>query len=274
MINRILILLFMVVVHTTFGQNPGYFGKKNVIDFSVNFQNPSFSNIRAFLSDDSKLFALDGEFLSPKSDRLDWGFRFNYTRPLKRSFAIGLEFGYDYFSVQRRYKQSANDYAFFYFQKTDVTSMSIMPKIEFTTDGGLLPMGISHQLGFGVRMIKPVEKDYNVSYLENYISSNNSDLKIPIYPSIVEDNKYVGNTIKGYTLMYAINLRSPLSKSLFLNYGIRYTLNFMGKPPYKDYTYVSSAEDINLSEGEFKEIVRYRKQMSFIQGFVGLSFAF
>lgn len=75
--------------------------------------------------------------------------------------------------------------------------------------------------------------------------------------------------------MYALNFRSPLTKSLMLNYGIRYTWNFMGKPPYDiNGDYVESYSDLQLSENELKEIVRYRKQFSLIQASIGLSFAF
>ena len=271
---RILICLSLLTVQTVLGQNSGYFGKKNVVDFAVNLQNPSFSNLRIFANKENTLLDLEGDFLTSSTDRLDWGFRFNYSRTLKRNFAIGVEFGYDYFSAQRKFRQSQFSSDYYYFQKIDVNSMSIMPKIEFTTSGGLLPMGISHQIGFGVRIMKPVDKDYTVANANDYVFYG-SDFLIPVDETLTKETNFVGDPVKGYTLMYAINLRSPLTKSLLLNYGIRYTLNFTGKPPYNfENTYVDDISDFNLTENEFKEIVRYRKQFSFIQAFIGLSFAF
>lgn len=168
MTNIVKVLLLMVFINNVNAQNPGYFGKKNVVDFSFNLQNPLFSNLRTVLNSDNKLLGLNGSNIKPVSDRLDWGFRFNYSRPLKRSFAIGLEFGYDYFSVQRQAKQEQYSSVYYYFQKIDINSMCIMPKLEFSSSGGLLPMGISHQVGFGVRIIKPVDKEYNVAITQGY----------------------------------------------------------------------------------------------------------
>lgn len=271
--NIVKVLLLMVFINNVNAQNPGYFGKKNVVDFSVNLQNPLFSNLRSRTDDNTRFLGLDGSNLRSVNDRFDWGFRFNYSRPLKRSFAIGVEFGYDYFSVQRHYKQDQNNYYYYYFQKIDVNSMSIMPKLEFSSAGGLLPMGISHQVGIGVRLIKPVDKEYNVGITDNYQSQTYASTVIPIEPTLASKLAYTGSSIKGYTIMYALNFRSPLTKRLMLNYGIRYTWNFMGKPPYNDYM-LNSYSDLQLTENELKEIVRYRKQFSLIQASIGLSFAF
>jgi hypothetical protein len=102
-------------------------------------------------------------------------------------------------------------------------------------------------------------------------------IPINLPPPIDEDNssvlKYKGSAIKGYTLMYAMNFRSPLTKSLLLNYGIRYTVNIMNSAFLNEYI-VEDLSDLELTESEFKDIVRYRKQFSFIQANIGLSFAF
>ncbi len=266
------VLLMLVFVNQVSAQNPGYFGKKNVLDFSVNFQSPLFANLRTLSRKDATFLALDGSNLISKKDQFDWGFRFNYSRPLKRNFAIGLEFGFDYFSVQRESRRENYGSYNFYFENIDVNSMSIMPKFEFSSDGGLLPMGISHQLGFGVRLIKPVDKEYTVAASEEYLLYSSS-INIPIEPDYSSYLKYDGPSIKGYTLMYALNFRSPLTKSLMLNYGIRYTLNFMGSTYINDYN-VENLSDLELNEAEFTDIVRYRKQFSLIQANIGLSLAF
>lgn len=271
--NIVKVLLLMVFIHHVNAQNPGYFGKKNVVDFSINVQNPMFSNLRARWNDNVKFWGLNGSNLSPKNDRIDWGFRFDYSRTLKRNFAIGIEFGYDYFSVQRHYRRDLNSNYNYYFESINASSMCIMPKLEFSSPGGLLPMGISHQIGFGVRVVKPVEKAYQVAMIEGYQTSNNPNTILPINPGLSSYLPYNGSSIKGYTFMYALNFRSPLTKSLMLNYGIRYTLNIMGKAPYDDYS-VNSWSDLQLTENEFREIARYRKQFSLIQASIGLSFAF
>jgi hypothetical protein len=268
-ISLLSIILLFGIFHTH-AQNPGYFGKKNVIDFTFIAQSPVFGNI-GYQGGSNQLLKLENGNLVESKDRFDWGFRFNYSHPTKRDFALGIEAGYDYYSVQRNYRSDADYYTNYYFEKLDVKSLSIMPKLEFSNEGGLLPMGISHQIGIGIRMVKPVDKAFSYAQTDFYASNVN----IPITTEGAEYLKYTGSAVKGMTLMYALNFRTPLTKSLLLNYGIRYTLNFMSKTYFSAYNSQETYPNVlKLTENEFQSIVRTRKQLSFIQANIGLSYAF
>ncbi len=248
-------------------QNPGYFNRKNVLEFSMNGQMPVFNNLRYAFGD--PFYKVKNGRLTNSRDRFDYGFRFAYMRTVKRNFGIGLEFGYDYFSIQRDNKYVSD---WFYnnnydFEKIDVSSMMIMPKLEFSNKGSVLPMGIAHQIGIGIRMVKPRDKEYHYADGE-YSGSSQTGVAIPM----PDTSSYQGGSVRGLTVMYAVNMRTPLSKRLFLNYGLRYTLNFMSKPSYLEYDNMN--QSIEMSEAEFRMLARQRKQYSFIQASIGLSFAF
>lgn len=267
--KHIFALLFGIFAAVTAkAQNPGYFNHKNVLEFSFNGQVPLFANIREITGDDY-FNKLENSTFVRQRDFFDYGFRFAYMRTLKRDLGIGLEFGYDYFTVQRETQYNSGwFYGNTYFQKTDVSSMMIMPKIEFSNKGSVLPMGISHQIGLGVRLVKPTDEQ---SY---YIHMTDGSLPYGKKPLIKNPYDYKGGAVRGMTLMYAVNMRTPLSKRLFLNYGLRYTLNFMSKPSYLDIEEYQNNETPELMEAEFRSMVRQRKQLSFIQASLGISFAF
>lgn len=250
-------------------QNPGYFNRKNVVEFSMNGQYPIFPNIKYITG--SNFYKVKNGMLTNSRDRFDFGFRFAYMRTLKRNFGLGLEFGYDYYSIQREGTSAYLEAPYYYyvnidFSKMDVSSMMIMPKLEFSNKGSVLPMGIAHQIGIGIRMVKPVDKEYS------YASGQYDNYTMEAIP-IPEKYKYKGGSVRGLTLMYAVNMRTPLSKRLFLNYGLRYTLNFMSKPSYLEQQTIQDS-GLEMSEAEFRLIARERKQLSFIQASIGLSFAF
>lgn len=270
--NTIITGLFIALAFGSKAQNPGYFNKKNVVELSVNGQYPFFANLRFALNERYMYKEKDGA-LAPMRDRFDFGFRFAYMRSLKRNFGVGLEFGYDYFSIQRGSKTIDGGMGYnatVYFEKTDLTSMMIMPKMEFSSKGGLLPMGIAHQIGFGVRMVKPADKTTHYA-LANYDNSGGQYIGNAV--ELPAEYKYKGAAIRGFTFMYAVNMRSPLTKSLFLNYGIRYTVNFMGKSIYSEYGNYEN-NNIAMGESELRYYARQRKQVSFIQASIGLSFVF
>lgn len=258
----IIYYIFLGLTFTSFAQNSGYFGKKNVFEFSMNGQYPLFPNARILFNNAPKFWKVQDGTMVEGYDNFDFGFRFTYMRTVKRNIGIGLEFGYDYFSIQRT--QSVLGFNYVATENIDVSSMSIMPKIEFTGEKELLPMGIAHQIGVGVRILNPVDKPYS------YMNVNGSSVYGPLN-EIPDAYKYKGGSVKGYTLMYAINMRTPITKFLFLNYGLRYTWNFMAKGDYYPY---ASDSNIQMSMEEFRYFARQRKQFSLIQGSLGLSVVF
>ena len=113
---------------------------------------------------------------------------------------------------------------------------TFMPRIEFATGNGLLPMGLTHIVGLGLTVTSKVEDDYLIGFEEyyNYVT--------PIPDSVYSTTDLIDYDIKykGLQLMYGIKMRSPIGKSLFLTYGMRYMLNIrIGRG---DSLYYESAE--------------------------------
>ena len=257
----ITVLLFLVFVNQIQAQNPGYFGSKNIVDFTANGQFNFFNNFEKYF------YRYVNTKLVKTKDNFDWGFRVNYSRVLKRNLAFGVECGYDYYTIQpyEIYNYDNNFKA--NFENWDVKALNIMPKLEFSNRGGLLPMGISHQVGLGVRLVKVVDREYH--YVLNDYGNNISSFSNAI---VMPDSFRYKGVAKGLVVMYALNMRTPISKRLFLNYGLRYTLNFMSRQ--LDDTQGNNSQSLSMTQSEYQNLVRQRKQFSLVQASIGLSFAF
>jgi hypothetical protein len=269
----ILIFLLLTSISVAKAQNPGYFGKKNIIELDFVGTFPLLSNFKVI-----NWYKADGDHIVNRKDYFDCGVRLGLVHTFRRNFAAGVEIGQDYFSVNfenyfTRYQyldgfqnlESINAEH----ENVDVRALVIMPKVEFSSKGGLLPMGLSHQVGVGIRMNQAVEKPY--VYEPDYYSGSGDPA------SFGKDfYNYDDKPILGMTAMYAINMRTPLTKSLLLNYGLRYTLNFMKKTIYNN-GYTESADTSNdiywVNRAEMQSAIRSRKQTSFILFNIGLSYA-
>src|SRR5690606_5491330 len=84
-------------------------------------------------------------------------------------------------------------------------------------------------------LTKPIEGEYAVE--PHFDSYADPALASSFDPKKVVD--YGMDPVRGITILYAFNVRTPISRSLLLNYGIRYTLNldFGRFNGYGNYTY-------------------------------------
>ena len=76
-----------------------------------------------------------------------------------------------------------------------------MPKIEFTTHNGLLPVGLNHQIGFGFTSTRLIEDKYSYRILDYYFPSF---IPIPLDEAVFEKNfyNYVFRTKKDTYILY------------------------------------------------------------------------
>jgi hypothetical protein len=140
----------------------------------------------------------------------------------------------------------------------DFRTVMIMPKIEISAEGSNSPSGLTHQIGLGFAQTKVIEKDYlyTISYMD--MDSASADISNRLL-----DYK---NKFKGITLMYALNMRTPINKRMFFNYGIRYTANFSRK------SLPTSSGKYWLSESEVGQYVGRTRLFSVIGLQLGFSF--
>lgn len=246
-------LLFAILIVVSYGakaQNTGYYGKKNYFDFSVH------GNFRIF-----SIFFEDGNYLKrtskvsdnlvQKKDIFDFGFRGSYNRMIKNNLAIGIEAGLDFQNTAMEYSfyefyPQGSEYSYSIqvdYETLKMRTFSIMPKITFCSSGSLLPIGISHEIGVGYNGTKIVKDDYVYEIPDNWTSS-----ELTAADSSKIENNYVDydKNFSSVTLLYGLKFRTPLTKSLLLNYGFRYTLNignFRSETPHNS-SYVIDNDDL------------------------------
>jgi hypothetical protein len=270
--SYILLLVGLFISIQTFAQkNNGYYGKKFFIDVEGLGNLPLISNI---FSDAQYGYKAIGKTFILQKDNFNTGFRLNLGYAVKRNFGLSFEFGQDYSSVSMDNDEplylAQYENVYVKHEMLDVKTTVFIPKLEFTTSKALLPMGLSHQIGFGVANSRVAEKDYLYQYFDysgiTYPTTLYSTSTADIDPVNFEKFK----TVKKFVLLYALNMRTPITKSLMFNYGIKYTLN-IGKTP-NDYYY---GNDWKLSYTRSVEnTIAKHRTFSFMNAYIGLTFVF
>lgn len=176
------------------------------------------------------------------TNKFNFGWRASFGYAIERNFAVGCEFGQYYSSAY-----VSSDY-----EMVDVRTTSIIPTVEFATSKALLPMGLSHQFGLGVCLSSVVDREY----VEGYFNGIDYAAQIKNQTTLV----------KG-VIMYGLNMRTPVSKSMFISYGFKYTIHFLRN--YKPSNYYSG--DAN---NDVKQAVNWQQRLNFINLNIGLTYAF
>jgi hypothetical protein len=274
------ILLIFGIAPFIFGQKDyGYYGNKAIIQIESLANYPFFSNVLTNTISGGSSYKVSSGKLIPAKDRFNYGFRGTIGYAVKRNMALLFEVGQDYSNAGPENDNYIYD-EFGYSQTIskheilDVVTTSFIPKIEFATSKSLLPMGIGHQIGFGIANSKVIEKNYTYE-LGNYDSFSGSyTYTTKTYSTSSEDidpiNFRTLEVVRKYVLLYALNVRTPLTKSLLLNYGIRYTFNF-GKPN-SSLTYNNTGNE-DYTASAIQTVSRHRLG-SIINASIGLCYTF
>ena len=157
----------------------------------------------------------------------------------------------------------------------DIISTSFIPKIEFASAKSLLPMGLGHQFGLGIENTVLKRKDYlysvsNYSYSDTLKSYSLSDSDIdPIDFSKVQ-------TVRKIVFIYALSMRTPVTKHVMFQYGIRYTLH-LGKIESK----LNPTQDANgnqITNVQYANDIMYvtskQRLLSLINANIGITYTF
>lgn len=215
-----LIGFFAVSFQSKAQDNFGYYGRKSYVSVTSNMYFPIIYNL---LSDNGAKVSPSGNSLLPANDWFGFAVRSSIGHTLESNFGVALDVGYERFTLN-------NDeilYRIDGVKKTNeslkVNSLLIMPKFEIGGKNGLLPNGLVHQIGFGCTINSVVKKNYLVdhgTYTTGGPNGNASDQE-----QLFEDYSLDGS-ITLFQIMYGLKMRTPITKSLMLDYGFRYTLDF------------------------------------------------
>jgi hypothetical protein len=264
LITVIATILFIPEFHA---QNSGLYGNKNYIEISGLGYYPLFAN--AFNKSsypELKYFKLKNNTLNETKDRFNYGFRVTLGTAIKRNFGLAVEGGISYMNIPTPVSFRTPNYYYYtvHHEMLDVRTISILPKIEFTKEGGLLPIGLSHQIGFGYFINQIVDRDYVYQLVSGQQVLTQQEIATIGERFVNTERKY-----KGYTLLYSFTIRTPITKSIMINYGIRYTLNLLNQDkslPYVDAN-LYSARDVQFQ-------LRRRQLTNFLTFNLGATFAF
>lgn len=219
--KNILILSVVLGFFSNIGlsQYGGFFGKKNMFAIDLRMYSPIIYGLTTLSEENAKT---QGSKFAPQKNLIDYGVNFTLGRAFSRSFGLSFQFGisqYDFIL-----KSEGGIFSYYNYQNYDLIksnwfqtkTMTFMPILEFSGRGGLLPLGLSHQLGIGLVRHHLKEKKYHVLLSDGYSQENVNTF---IY-------NYKNKPIQSLLLMYKINLRIPITNYLLFNIGFRYNLNY------------------------------------------------
>jgi hypothetical protein len=263
-IVKISILAFsLLIVNLSFGQkkNFGFYGKKFYLQVDGLFSSPiiyNMLNISGF--NDVVSYGTNGHNLEEKSNWINYGYRISAGIAVKRNVGVGIELGTDFSKVAPNYSNVDHE-------MLSVSTFSIIPKIELANESALLPMGLSHQFGIGMEWSSIQDENYIFNYYNNFTNQNeyvhynqvsSSELPFGEIKKIPSANRFV--------LLYDLTMRNPISKSLMITYGFKYTLKFT--PPNQE----SNFNQLPNYEYYLDEI-NFQRNMNFITFHMGLTLA-
>jgi hypothetical protein len=196
----------------------------------------------------------------------------------KRNLSILVEIGQEFSSV---YPKPNN---LFYnelysplidkHEMIDVVSTTFIPKLEFASAKSLLPMGLGHQFGIGIENTAVKRKDY--LYVVNHSSSDSLKTYSTSYSDLDPIDFSKVQPVRKIVVLYALSMRTPITKQMMIQYGIRYTLH-LGNiysifNPNKD-SNENKMGNTNYTK-ELMFVISKQRALSLISANIGLTYTF
>ncbi|PHR20664.1 MAG: hypothetical protein COA38_19335 [Fluviicola sp.] len=207
--------------------NHGYYGKKSFLDVTSSSYFPVL--YRVDNEGWESVLTADGNALKSTKSTFKIGARVSVGRTIQSNIGVAVELGYDQFFLGSRVLTFPGYKSISKHERLRVNSFLILPKIEISGPNGLLPCGLVHQIGAGVSINKVAKKNYLIVYQDGSTSGGvNGD---PNDATTLFENNNLNRSIKVIQLMYGLKMRTPVGRSMMINYGFRYTLD-IGKITY------------------------------------------
>jgi hypothetical protein len=259
---RFLTLFFVILSFQSHGQNTGLYGRKTILEFQGLGSWPILHN----WSSDAIYYKANGSELTEGRNVFDYGARIALMHAFTNQFGLGLEGGIERQglaapnTVNLSYNSSFGTYttsSFITHEYLRMQTWTFMPKFEFSLRSNLLPIGLSHQVGVGYARTSIAARDYRYSLF----SPSSDSLLTDISSGFVNgDNVYTG-----FTVMYQINMRTPITERLLVTYGLRYNAHFLRSE-------TPQGESVGMFD--LFNLVRQKRNYTFVQLNIGLGFAF
>lgn len=272
--------IFVVLSFSSVCQSHGYLGKKSTLSFNTTGAIPVFYRYR---TGGQPNYKKSGSGLKNGNDQFDMGINIALSHAFSGKFGMGFDYAMLFGNVKAptngyysNYDSNGNGNGYslnIMHEQLSIQTQVFMPKIEYTMLGSELPLGINNQFGIGFTSTKVVEKDYiSIIDLPNYIN--------PIDSAAILNQETINyakvQSINGLTIMYAFNIRTPISKNFMINYGIRYNLNLTFDPAKHNSNFYKSSDIVNYLYDPSTVIsaVQSKRIASIISLNLGLTYVF
>lgn len=291
--KKIILISILIANFINAQENRGYYNSKFFTSFETLINTPFFYNV--YGTDYLKTY---NHQLESVRNKLNYGFRTSVGIILKRNVAFVLEFGVDRakcytsrsMTVETKFmedKLGFDVYNRYYYdlriEALNANSIYLMPKIEITNKKGLLPLGLTHTIGIGYCKTKIQNKDYAAMAVASEASIYDSltgyhNTEDGSYAPVISDFsdklfEYKNQIpLTSIQLMYALTIKTAISRKIFLNYGLRYNFNI---PNFfqKRSDYVKFNDGYYLSSANFAYYISRQKVFNFMNFTVGLTYA-
>lgn len=243
-------------------QNSGFIGKKNIVSLDTRLFSPILFNFLRKKSNNS--YKADNNSFRSGNNLLSYGANLSFGRTISNRTAFHIQLSYLKYKVVGPTYFYGGEFAETNIQKStffETQSIGLMPIFEFTNSGGITPLGLSNQIGIGFYSNKPLEKPYLVLHSDNSNFTTSDE-------SVLFD--YKNYKVRTYSLMYKINLRLALSRSVLFNFGMRYNLNIT-KSAFK---HDGESANYSYTERQFRDMVRTTQVLNIVSMETGFSFVF
>ena len=242
-------------------QNPGYLGKKNILEVNSIFNYVLFANNESIALDDNNNFV-------KQKDHFDFGFQLSYYHTFSKKISFGIRTDRKYYSTSI---YTGNP---IWFTGDDLTGHQLkmvnwhfIPTITFNKGIGISPVGISHELGIGIKYDRIVQRDeyrsYHLAIVDSIPSEYFNDNGFKLY-------NYDIDARRTFTLNYTIKLRYPIKDWLLLNFALNY--RFCLADP--ELLSIPSDQGYYLDTGHLFKSLNRRESRALIQASLGLSIPF
>jgi hypothetical protein len=259
-----LLLLLTALSVIVRAQEPGYFGRKTLIEFGAQGQLPVFQNL---VTNEKGYVYRSGE-LHRSYNLKDFSFRGSIGVIVTENAAMALEYSHHFYQVNplrggelnRQYTDTGGALIAQYIRPEvaflDIQERVIMPKVIYSSFDGRVPAGLSQEIGIGYCMIGITNREPQTAF--DGTPDAETIRKQLIDPEVDE--------LKGMTFLYGLRMNFPVTRSFLINVGVRYNYSWLFSK--KDYRKMEQTESW-LSGREIWSRVNQRRQLGIITFGVG-----
>lgn len=263
------VILFQTIITLTafsaFAQNKkGLFGKTQFVEFNSLSCFNAFSHL-GYYNGGYYSYSPSENSLSRSTDKFNYGWNVTVGTALKKGNAgFSLQTGFWYSNANGpsdlRVYDPQNGWftAYIAHENLRVRTFILMPVVHLTENGSFFPAGLNHEIGFGLLSSRIADREYALKSMDegSYYWNGTYTPVNKIVDSIYQSKGSPIDTksaIKGYSILYGIKFRTPVSKNVVISWGLRYTLNFTFKS--QDYGW-SDQGNYGISNIEVYESVK------------------